>query len=308
MASLIEKALAVDRESKYIEFKSMFDAVSNQDWCEVIKDIVALSNSGGGVIIFGLESDGSPSGSDVSIIADLDPADLTNKIVKYTGEQFSGLNVSRQQKNGAQIVAMEIEGSRIPIVFRKPGTYALDNDKQKTAFKEGAVYFRHGAKSAPGNSSDLRRALEKELDRVKKSWLSDIGKVVKAPADSEVIVVSQDARRSAGGAAAMVRLTTDPNAPTVGQLDPDVTHPYRQKELIEKIRERLPEGVLFNSYDATSIWYAHDIAEHPEFFYDSKFGTTQYSDAYVDWIMNSYTEDNNFFGNSRERHYEIKHP
>ena len=74
MANLIEKALLVDRESKYIEFKSIFDAESNQDWCEIIKDIVAIANSGGGIIIFGLESDGSPSGNDVSAISELDPA------------------------------------------------------------------------------------------------------------------------------------------------------------------------------------------------------------------------------------------
>ena len=47
---LIEKAKAAKRESKYIEFKVSFDIDSTQDWCEIIKDIVAIANSGGGII------------------------------------------------------------------------------------------------------------------------------------------------------------------------------------------------------------------------------------------------------------------
>ena len=54
MPSLIDKALAAKRESKHIEFKEGFDPASGHDWCESIKDIVAIANSGGGVLIFGL--------------------------------------------------------------------------------------------------------------------------------------------------------------------------------------------------------------------------------------------------------------
>jgi len=34
-------------ESASADFKSSFDPQSKQDWCELIKDIVAMSNSGG---------------------------------------------------------------------------------------------------------------------------------------------------------------------------------------------------------------------------------------------------------------------
>ena len=46
--------------------------------------------------------------------------------------------------------------------------------KQKTAFSAGTVYFRHGAKSEPGTSEDLRASLERELDRIRSSWLDGI--------------------------------------------------------------------------------------------------------------------------------------
>lgn len=48
MDDLIKRGLTAKRESKYIEFKSAFDVESAAEWCEIVKDIVALCNSGGG--------------------------------------------------------------------------------------------------------------------------------------------------------------------------------------------------------------------------------------------------------------------
>lgn len=42
------KALTAKRESKHIEFKEGFNPSEARDWCEIIKDIVAMANSGGG--------------------------------------------------------------------------------------------------------------------------------------------------------------------------------------------------------------------------------------------------------------------
>ncbi len=307
MNNQVQKALVANHESKKIEFKSEFDPSSAQDWCEIIKDIIALSNSGGGVIVFGLDDSGQCTGYDIAPLANTDTADITNKIAKYIGDQFSNFELQVHRKDDTPVLVMVIEESRIPYVFRKPGTYNVDGKSQKTAFKEGSVYFRHGAKSSPGNTNDLRRSFERELDRVKKSWLSDINKVVKAPQTSEVLVVPKDIQKTAGGAAAIIRLTDDPNAPTYGQLDHDVTHPYRQKELIERVKAVLPEGVRFNAYDVTSIWYAHNIGDHSEFFHSPKFGSTQYSEGFVDWIANSYDDDHAFFAQARQTHYAIKH-
>lgn len=78
----VERAKRAKRESKYIEFKSEFEATSPGDWCEIIKDLVAISNSGGGVVAFGLDSRGNPTGNDVSSVLSLDPAEITDKIYR----------------------------------------------------------------------------------------------------------------------------------------------------------------------------------------------------------------------------------
>lgn len=49
MSKLVDKGLKAKRESKHVDFKSSFDEESPGEWCELVKDIVAMANSGGGV-------------------------------------------------------------------------------------------------------------------------------------------------------------------------------------------------------------------------------------------------------------------
>lgn len=307
MPTKLEKALSATKESKSIEFKSEFDVGSNQDWCEIIKDMIAIANTGGGVILFGLDDSGNPTGYDPSNLLAYDPADITNKIDKYTASVFSGFDLVETHEAATRLAALIIDEVAIPIVFRKPGTYTKGGKVQKTAFKEGSVYFRHGAISAPGTTSDLERSFQRELNRFRKSLLQDMGKIVKAPIESEVIVVPKSIQQTASGAAAIVRLTTDPKAPIIGSVDFDQTHPYRQKELIQEVKQRIPKDVRFNSYDVTSIGYAHHVGDHPEFIHLPKFGSAQYSPAFVDWIVESIENNSNFLQEARDDHYSIKH-
>ena len=75
MSDFIERARSTNRESKQIEFKCGFDPSSAGEWCEVLKDIAAIANSGGGIIVFGVNDDGSLSGLNVDAISAIDLAD-----------------------------------------------------------------------------------------------------------------------------------------------------------------------------------------------------------------------------------------
>ena len=72
-------------ETDSLNFKSEFNPNSNQDWCELLKDIAAIANSGGGIIAIGLNDDGTSSPPDIKPVLALDPADVCNKVEKYTG-------------------------------------------------------------------------------------------------------------------------------------------------------------------------------------------------------------------------------
>jgi predicted HTH transcriptional regulator len=66
MGEQSDDLLLTSHESATIDFKREFDPTSPPGWCELVKDVVAMANSGGGTILIGVNDDGSPSGCDIT--------------------------------------------------------------------------------------------------------------------------------------------------------------------------------------------------------------------------------------------------
>ncbi len=291
----------ITQETEVADFKSQFDPDSSQDWCELIKDIVAMANSGGGRLVFGVNDDGSSSSSDIEVVIAVDPANITNKVFRYTGQQFSALTCYRARMGTMPVAVMDIGASRIPIAFVSPGTYETAPGVQKSAFAKGTVYFRHGAKSEPGTTDDFRGSIERELARVKDFWMEGIGKVVTAPPGTVVQVVQQDVSLSDSPGSAPFRLTNDERAPAFRAIQADRLYPYRQKELIEKLNETIGEKAA-GPFEIMAIRHAHNIDANPTYSYRShwKGSPGLYSEAFIEWLISQYRADAAFFKNARE--------
>ena len=217
----LERVISAKRESKYLEFKEKFDSNQAGDWCEIVKDIVAMANSGGGIILIGIKDDGSLSEQpeeSISAILRIDPAQIGDKIAKYTGEQFDDFSIKEVDREGHKIAVLRVGPVSTPMVFIQPGSYAAGSGKQKNAFSKGSVYFRHGAKSEPGNTNDLRKSLDRELARVKKSWLGNIKKVVHAPVGHQIKFLPPGAVEPDLTGAYPVRIVDDSSAPAYRQV------------------------------------------------------------------------------------------
>jgi hypothetical protein len=213
MQETLEKALRQKRELKHVEFKSEFDQASPGSWVEIIKDIVALANSGGGVLVFGLDSLGEPTGSRVESIATEDPADILNRIAKYIEAPSFEIEIVELEKGGQRLLAFIISAAVTPHIFQKPGTYDVGGGKQKTTFAVGTIYFRHGAKSEPGHGGDLRSVIDREVNTIKRAWLKGVRKVVQAPVDSEIVAVKTQNSQLTSTTA--VQAVKDPSATPV---------------------------------------------------------------------------------------------
>jgi hypothetical protein len=314
-------------ESASADFKSSFDPESKQEWCELIKDIVAMSNSGGGLIIVGVDDDGNPlPNKDIAPLLAVDPADVTNRIYSYTDQHFAAFEIVQSIRRGKPVAVINVWPSDIPIVFTAHGGYAIPGG-QKTAFVKGSVYFRHGAKSEPGSTDDLRQALERKLEQVKGFWLDGIGKVMAAPAGSDVQIVQraitlQDSEEATpvrlttdGGVppigisnvalqdapdAVPIRLTNDENAPTLSVMQADKLYPYRLKELVKRLAERMGGQPVIGTHDLQCVRRVHKIDDNPMFTYQAQHSPRKYTEAFVDWLLSKYAEDPNFFKQARE--------
>lgn len=164
-------------ENKFIEFKSELNVNSPLSWCEIVKDAVALANSGGGIILFGVENNGTHNNFDRNVILNLDPATITDKVSKYLNEDFTEFEIIEMQHGKKKVAALYVSGSSIPIVFSKNGVQTSEGKKFKSVFAEGSVYFRRGAKSRPGHTGYIKRSFEKRLAQVRKEWFKGMRQV-----------------------------------------------------------------------------------------------------------------------------------
>jgi predicted HTH transcriptional regulator len=155
MSRKLAEVLAAKRESKQIEFKESFDAGEPQDWCEVLKDLVAIANSGGGYILFAVKNDGSPSGWDRSQLCTVDPAKIADKILSYTGEHFAEFELLEVERDGKTAALMTIQSVHTPLVFSQPGTYLIGGANKRPPSVE--------ARFTSGTGQKANRALHRIL-------------------------------------------------------------------------------------------------------------------------------------------------
>ena len=282
--ALLGRAGKATRSSKRVALKETFDAV------EVVQDIAAMANSGGGVIVV----DGA---------AGLDEELIHEELSLYAQPEFEGFTVEPLTRGGRPATAVVVEGVRnTPLVFARQGRFTDPRGVEHVAFVRGGLYFRHGAKSEPATGDDVRDFIRRQLEATRTQWLANIRQVMHAPDGAEVAVI-ETAERDDEGRPTLIRLTTDPHAPLYGQVDPDRSHPYRQKEVIRELNARLGEGAV-NQFDVLSVRRVHAVSEEtrPEFVHVPKFGSPQYSDAFVDWLVSEQERDPEFFQRAKAKY------
>jgi hypothetical protein len=307
--TVAQRAAAAQRESRTLDFKERFDPREVPECIELIKDIVAMANSDGGLIVIGVCDNGKPSNANVQTVLDYDPAKLADQIYKYTQVHFADFDIIDARRGRKKIAVLVISPSPdAPIVFTRPGKYTIAGRKdEKIAFAQGTVYFRHGAKSEPGTTADVRRVIERRLDRLREEWIDRVRQVVLAPEGARIAMVEATASDEAG-TPTKVRLSNDPNAIVYGRLNPDQTHPYRQKELLQEVNKRLPSEAAINAHDFLSVRRVHGISEasHPQFSYEPNWSSPQYSDQFVDWLIDHWKADKSFFESARVKYYNMR--
>jgi hypothetical protein len=281
----LSRAAEAKRSSKRIELDETFDPQTPGVWLELVRDVAAMANSGGGVVV---------------LHGDVEEEQLHEELARYAEPEFESFEVRDIKRAGRSATAIVVEGvANTPLVFTRTGRYRNADGDEHVAFARGGLYFRHGAKSEPATGADVRDFIKRQLDATRSQWLANIRQVMHAPDGAEVAVI-ETAERDDEGRPTLIRLTTDPHAPLYGQVDPDRSHPYRQKEVIREANERLVD-VSVNAFDVLSVRRVHAISEEtrPEFVHVPKFGSPQYSDAFVDWLVSEYERDPGFFSRAK---------
>jgi hypothetical protein len=288
-------------ESEALDFKEHFNPTSKGEWLEILKDLVAFANSGGGCIVFGIQDGGQPSGLDCMEVCECDPADLTNKFYSFTGRHFSDFEIAKIERGGLFFAAILVQSVDIPLVFSAVGNYQTPHGKQKTAFVAGSVYFRHGAKSEPCTSEDLSRFVDREICRVREQWLGRLRMVVEAPPNSDFQVVSSSSAVRLDQESGMaVRITQDPTAPAYRIADPDLTHPHRQKDVVIRVNQSIGGTISITTHDFLCARRIYGLDSKPEYSYKPQHGSQIYTETAVMWMVEQILADPKFLSDCRE--------
>jgi hypothetical protein len=265
------------------------DVASDADWCELIRDVVAVANSGGGRIVV----DGA-----------IDEPQILSRLRQFTDSTFDDIHVQAIERNGAELTLVNVGAATIPVGFTKPGvcdsTVAPDGPQQ--VFPLGVYYFRHGERSEPGTSGDMRAFIERLLRRVRRRWLRGIRRVLAKPITFDEgaapkRIVSKRIRLERT-VLQPVRIVSDPNAPALQPQDVDRLYPWRQKDLLHELNNRLGRRVL-TTYDVQAVRRHHGLDERLDFVFHLPGAGRRYSPAVADWIMEQFGRDPEFFHEAR---------
>jgi hypothetical protein len=288
----ISAALVAARPTQRVAFWPELKPSTPGVWCELAKDAVALANSGGGVIVFGVGRDGALTGWNPEHLLQVGMARLHREVGAYVGGELD-LRVAPGRRHGRKVATIQVsprEGS--PLVFERDGLYVDKQGKEHTPFRRGMVFFRHGARSGPARARDLARFATLEERRIRRDIVEHLRQVAKAPTGSEVIVVPP--RSAPSGTVERFRVVDDPKAPVLARTDFDVTHPYRQKELVEVLNRRAGRPIA-TAFEIQCVRRVHRTDARDEFFHRPKFGSPQYSESFVTWLLAQHDRDPQFF-------------
>jgi hypothetical protein len=169
------------------------------------------------------------------------------------------------------------------------------------------VYVRRGGRSVPATHEDLASALGRRVDEERSAWTDRLRDVIRIPASVRISTGIGDVQQVTDPGAPAIRLVDQPDAPAYRLENPDALYPYRQKELIARLRELLPAGTRVNAHTLLTINWAHKTRERPEWTYHPKFGSVQYNEAFARWIVEQVEEDPEFLAKAHRHWYAVRY-
>lgn len=166
--------IALKRESAKLDYKRDWVG-DNQAIVELTKDVVAMANTAGGYVIFGVGDDGEEVGLADEEIERLDEAILRTQVQGYLGTGLDLFVNKRIEVKGKPFAVLTVlRSSRSPLVFEHDGQYSDQRGRMRPVFRAGDVYVRHGSASQKWNQDDVRTINARVVDRERERWIKEV--------------------------------------------------------------------------------------------------------------------------------------
>jgi hypothetical protein len=177
-----------------LDYKRRLDLSTTKDTVSIVKDFGAMQVEGGYIVV-GADDNGRSSGLVTEAEAILfDQATVHSKVERYLAEGFD-----------IRCTKLELDGARYGLIcvlphpdgfapFRVDGVYRLLDGTDKTDFRKGEVFARHGSKSERWDQSDIRKAVEtirrQERERAREEFQTLLRTISKESGDTQAASAS----------------------------------------------------------------------------------------------------------------------
>lgn len=320
------------RESKTLELKANF-SLSDDAKVDYARTMAAFSNREGGYLMFGIrdrphEKDGMLNNK----LEELDP----RVISQFLQNHFSP-NIDWEHR------VHEVDGKRFGFIYvwpakRKPIVCQSSSSKGK-GLRDGDVFYRYQGETRLIGAGELHDIINDRIEHERRSWQDLLKRTAQVNPPSVAYLDLESGRLSGAEGSLMIGQDVldkvkfiqagrfhdggEPTLNVIGNVevvstvpiavehlvpvDPAISHPFLQRDVLRGLAERIGDGVA-NAHDLLSVRRAHDVDEHPEWLYRNVVGqpSPQYSAAYVEWLAEQYQADDAFFMKARERYRELQ--
>lgn len=299
LAALKNEVATLSCETAKVEFKSTTDTSEARFWVQLIRSVMAMHNSGGGVIVFGLDSAGQPVGGDLTALRAIDPVHISDKAKHYTDRPLPGVVREEFDKNGGTFPGWIIPAAASPVPFSRHGDVHNGQGKPEKLFYAGQIYVRRGAASVPADAGDIALIAERIRNLARQEFAAQIGQFAVVPEGHTIQILPPGGVVSGSTPAGSVRITTDPNAPGAVIVDKFKTHPHNKTELVKRLLTRIP-GIRITGHDIACIRkvYASEI-EPKDFVWRPVRCPPQYPEEFIEWIAGRIGQDPAFLEKTR---------
>lgn len=187
--------LAYAEEDDRLDFKQTLDPANDRDWLELTKDITAFANTHGGYLVFGVEDKAKTVTGIPRSLAQLlkDCNNINQKVNRYLYPEITSLRSNEYRFNGKSIVVLHIPCSAGRThVISKDGAYRLPSGEQKRVLCKGTFYVRRSGGNHLADARDLEDLIERRVEQFRDSLMGKVARIVEAPVESQVFVLSRD--------------------------------------------------------------------------------------------------------------------
>ena len=182
-------------EDDRVDYKETLDPTSEKSWLELTKDVSAFANTHGGYLVFGVQD---RSRNLVGISAKIaealeDVNNIQQKLNRNLEPHIEHLRSKRFriEQQLIAIIHIPMSAGRTHVVSKDAAFKHLSGE-QKILLRKGTFYVRRSAANHLGDSRDFDAVVERRLDHFRDSLLDKIARVVNAPTDSDVFILSPD--------------------------------------------------------------------------------------------------------------------